>query len=200
MADLLPVDVRMPEPDRVRRAVEALARGELVVFPTETVYGLAADPRVAGAAERVYAVKCRDEGKPLAYLLADAGELAVFGVEPDGVAARLAAAFWPGPLTLVLPTEGGGSIGFRVPDHAVAVAVLRAAGGYLLVTSANRSGEAPAQTAQEAQNEVGDDVSIILDGGRVPGGVPSSVVKVTGENIEVLREGALSRAQIEAVY
>lgn len=111
MADLLPVNACAPEPDRVRRAAELLAHGELVVFPTETVYGLAADPRVAGAADRVYAAKNRDEGKPLAYLLADAKDLAAFGGAPDGMAARLTANSWPGPLTLVLPAQDGGSIG-----------------------------------------------------------------------------------------
>lgn len=198
MADVLLIDPRAPEPEPIRRAVEALASGALVVFPTETVYGLAVDPRVEGAEERVYAAKGRDPNKPLAYMLADPAQLAAFGVAPNGLAQRLANAFWPGPLTLVLEA-GGRSIGFRVPDHAVALAVLRAAGGPLLVTSANRSGAPAACTAAEAVAQVGSAVAVVLDGGPAPGGVASTVVKVDHDDMKILRHGALTEDQLRAV-
>ena len=133
----------------VERAAEALRRGALVILPTDTVYGVAVDPAAAGALERIYAAKGRDPGKPVPFLAADAAEVARAGAVMGWRARRLARRYWPGPLTLVLPM-GDGFEGFRVPDHPVTLAVLRAAGGLLRVTSANLSGQPAASDAAAA--------------------------------------------------
>jgi L-threonylcarbamoyladenylate synthase len=175
--------------------VSALARGELVVIPTETVYGLAADPRVSGAVEKIYGAKERPETKPIAFLAADVAQVAARGAVMEPAAVRLMRRFWPGPLTLVLKTPGG-FVGFRVPDYSVTLSLLWRAKSVLAVTSANRSGDQPALTAADAAEALGERVSLVLDAGVSPGGVPSTVVKVDGEKVDVLREGAIRRDEI----
>lgn len=185
------------ETDSVAEAVAVLKRGGLVVFPTDTVYGVAADQRVAGAVQRLCRAKGRDAAKPIPLLAACIEDVERFGVVAGPVERKLAAAFWPGPLTLVLKA-GAGTEGFRVPDCDVALALLRQT-GVLRVTSANLSGEPPALTAGEAVAALGDSVDLVLDGGLVRGGVPSSVVKVVDGRIEMLREGAITMSQMEKV-
>lgn len=192
---ILRIDPRHPDGKTLGEAVSALRGGELVVVPTETVYGLAADPRVPGAVERIYAAKGRSDDKPITLLAADLGQIRERGVGLSPAAERLAARYWPGPLTMVL-RAGDGFTGFRVPGYAVALAVLRAVGGALAVTSANRSGEPAALTADAAAEALGASVSVILDAGPSPGGVPSTVVRVDGERVEVLREGAIGAKEI----
>lgn len=176
-------------------AVDALRCGKLVVLPTDTVYGVAADPRVPGAVQRLFDVKGRDSGKPVALLAAGVEEVARYGVTLSALARKLAERFWPGPLTLVV-RAGEQWEGFRVPDHDVALALLRSVGGVLRVSSANRSGDPPALTARDAVRSLGRDVDVVLDAGQAPGGVASTVVKIDGEKMELIREGSLSRAQL----
>ncbi len=192
------LDPAHPDPEAIEQAVRALERGELVVVPTETVYGLAADPERAGALDRIYAAKGRPEDKPIPRLAADVRQVEREGAELEPAARRLAERFWPGPLTLVVPARSG-PVGFRVPNHAVTRALLRRMGRVLAVTSANRSGERPARTAQEAAAALGDAVALVLDAGPSPGGVPSTVVSVAGGRVEILREGAIARAEIAKV-
>ena len=189
------VDPERPDDTAIEAAVSALARGELVVLPTETVYGLAADPRVAGAMDRLYRVKARPEGKPVTRLAASVEQVATEAGGLTPAAEKLARRFWPGPLTLVLETTGGFE-GFRVPAHAVALAVLRRAGHVLAVTSANRSGAPPSRTAPDAMRSLGGCVAVALDAGASPGGVASTVVRVRGGEIEVLRPGAIPESEI----
>ena len=180
----------------IAEAAAALARGALVVVPTETVYGLAADPRVPGALEKIAGAKSRDRRKPVTLLAADVAQVrAACGGRLGCRARRLAGKFWPGPLTLVLKTRAGRE-GFRVPDHDVARVLIREAGAPLAVTSANRSGELPAVTARQAASALGGRVAMILDAGKSPGGVASTVVKVEGRRVEILREGAIPAAEI----
>jgi|APSaa5957512622_1039677.scaffolds.fasta_scaffold02426_4 L-threonylcarbamoyladenylate synthase len=174
----------------IEEAAAALLAGRLVVAPTDTVYGVCAHPDNVDAVEQLYVVKGRPETKPIPLLVADCAALSTIGVVLSPFEQRLAEAFWPGPLTLIVQTLTG-SEGVRVPDHDGMRDLLRAAGGVLRVTSANLSGESPALTADEARPTLGDRVAIILDGGPVSGGVPSSVVRITGQTLEVLREGAL---------
>jgi len=182
----------------VATAVAALERGELIVMPTETVYGLAADPRVPGTVERIYAAKQRDRGKPLQMLVSGVEVIAAMGFTLNAVERRLAERFWPGALTLIV-TDGERSEGFRVPDLDVALAVIRKAGGALRATSANTSGEPPALTAEDAAACLGDAVAVVLDGGTIVGGVASTVARVDEQGgIEVLREGGISRAALQA--
>lgn len=196
MPDRLP-----PDDAGLARAADLLRSGELVAFPTDTVYGiggLAGDPQVLA---RLLAAKGRSPEKGVPWLVGSFEEVARLGFRADERAERLAEQFWPGGLTLVLPAvDGAGTQAFRVPDHPITLALLAAAGP-LAVSSANRSGEPETLDADDvAIAFAGSDEPVAtLDGGRVPGGVASSVVDLTGERAVQLREGALSRAEIERV-
>jgi L-threonylcarbamoyladenylate synthase len=166
-------------------AVAALRAGGVVAFPTDTVYGLASLPGFEAA---VYAVKGRPEELPLILMAADPAQLEGL-VAVDRRARWYMKRWWPGPLTLVLPA-GEGTLGVRIPDHPLALDLLRAAGP-LLTTSANRHGEPPALTAEEASRLPG--LAGVLDGGRAPGGEPSTVIALLpGREMTVIREGAIS--------
>ena len=197
MEKLRRIDPQHPDPAGIQAALAALRRGELVIVPTETVYGLAADDRNAAAMERLFEAKGRPKDKPIALLAASVDELERHGAQLGPSGRRLAAIFWPGALTLVLNSPAGW-VGFRIPDHPVMLALLRAWGGVLAVTSANRSGEPPARTATEACAALEPFVALALDAGPAIGGVPSTVVKVDGDNVEILREGAISAEKIRA--
>lgn len=192
------LDAHTPAEAVVVAAVDALAAGRLVILPTETVYGLAADPLNPAAMARLFAAKTRDAGKPVAWLVAGPEHLAAARASISSAAAHLARRWWPGPLTLVLDTPKGPQ-GFRWPDHPVPVAVIRRLGRPIAATSANVSGEPDARTADEAVQALGGSVDLVLDGGPVPGGTASTVVRVSGAKVEVLREGAIPAAQIMAV-
>jgi L-threonylcarbamoyladenylate synthase len=177
-------------------AVNVLLAGGVVVIPTDTVYGIAAHPGRAAAVERIQAIKGRPAGKPIALLAADLAAVRAFGASLPSAACRLADAFWPGALTLVLPCRGVDE-GFRVPDHDAVRGLLAACGGTLRVTSANLSGAMPAVSAVEALRDVGLEADLVVDGGICPGGVASSVVRVgTDGTVAVLREGAIPAAEI----
>jgi tRNA threonylcarbamoyl adenosine modification protein (Sua5/YciO/YrdC/YwlC family) len=192
---MLRVDPRQPDPDVVGAAVAALARGDLVILPTETVYGVAADPRAPGAVEKIFPAKGRSPDKAVTLLAADEDQVRRQGAEFPPAARALAARYWPGPLTLVLKA-GREFVGFRVPAHAVALDVLRKAGSVLAVTSANRSGEPPARVAADAARALGSAVALSLDAGPSAGGVPSTVVRVDDARVDILREGAISSREI----
>jgi len=188
-------------------AAAALSAGRLVVVPTETVYGLAADPMAAGATDRVFAAKRRPRELTLPILVADV-EQARGVAALDSRAEALAAAFWPGALTIVTRRRGAssswdlgaqrGSIGVRLPDHPVALSLLRRSGP-LAVTSANVSGEPTALDCDGVLRDIGDHVAIALCWGPIPRGRSSTVVDVTGTEVQVLREGEISSAAIRAV-
>jgi L-threonylcarbamoyladenylate synthase len=178
----------------VEEAAAALARGELVAFPTDTVYGLAAGH---DHVRTLYEAKDRPKDKRIPVLLSDAANLEASALVTPAARA-LAQAFWPGPLTLVLVAPRRGTLAFRVPDHAVARRLIAASGGGLPVTSANRSGQPDARSAEEVLAQLEGRVALVLDGGRTPGGVPSTVVDCTTDQVKVLREGAISAAQIES--
>ncbi len=181
-----------PTPENIRRAAERARAGELVIVPTETVYGVAARADSPEAMARLYAAKGRDESKRIALFAEGIDAVRASGVPVDGIAERLAAAFWPGPLTMVLRNKAGGWDGFRVPDHAVARAWLRELRGVVpAVTSANRSGAPAAKTAPAAWDALAPHVALALDAGPVAAGVPSTVVKVAGGGVEILRAGAI---------
>lgn len=194
---ILVVNAARPEKSVVSAAAKALRSGALIILPTETVYGVAADPGVTGAEERIYVAKERDRGKPIPLLASGLQAVEAAGAALPPWARRLALRYWPGPLTLVLKcatrTEG-----FRVPDHAVALAVLKATGGLLRVTSANISGEPAARTVTSAVEALGEQVALALDAGPSPLGVESTVVDATGELPVILRQGALSRETVLA--
>jgi L-threonylcarbamoyladenylate synthase len=180
-------------------AAEALRRGELVVLPTDTVYGIAAHPSLPGAIARVYAVKERPAEKALPLLVASADQAAtVVAVSP--LAARLMAAFWPGGLTLVLHARAGGeTLAVRMPDHAVPLALIAALGAPLATTSANRSGQPSCTTAAAVQAQLPRGYAVLVDGGPSPGGLDSSVLDLSGAAPRLLRAGAIPTAALEAL-
>ncbi|MHB0968083.1 MAG: L-threonylcarbamoyladenylate synthase, partial [Bellilinea sp.] len=180
--------------------------GGLVAFPTDTVYGLAADPFNSVAIERLYAAKERDMSKAIAVLVGEVEQLVQITPGLPTQAEALAARFWPGALTLVvsrrpeLPAQLSAlpTIGVRMPDHPFALNLLQASGP-LATTSANRSGADNPLTAADVLDQLGGRIELVLDGGTCPGGVPSTVVDCTIPDVRILREGAISVEAIRAV-
>ncbi|MCL5104402.1 MAG: L-threonylcarbamoyladenylate synthase [Armatimonadetes bacterium] len=202
---VLKVDAINPYDEAVRRAAEAIRRGELVIFPTETVYGLAADALNVDAVRRVFDAKGRAEAHPLPVQIASVEQLAQIASEVSEDARVLATRYWPGPLTLVLPknptlpdlvTGGAETIGVRVPDHPVALALLRELGQPIVASSANKSGGEPPRDAEEAIGQLGQSVSVVLDAGPCRIGVASTVVDVSVRPARILRQGAISETDI----
>lgn len=192
----------------IAAAAGALKRGELVAFPTETVYGLGADATNDWAVALVFAVKDRPAFNPLISHVADAGAAFRLG-EFCAAAKRLALAFWPGPLTIVvqrakdcpvslLASAGLVSVALRVPDHPVALELLRAVARPIVAPSANPSGRVSPTTAEHVRKGLGGKVANILDGGRCRVGVESTVVSFLGERPTILRPGGIARDKIEA--
>jgi L-threonylcarbamoyladenylate synthase len=188
-----------PPSEAVEAAARALAVGDIVGIPTDTVYGLAADPFRTGAADRIFKVKGRPRNVELPVLVAGEDQALALCEAVPRAARRLMERFWPGPLTLVLPRradlqadlgEDDATIGIRCPGHPVPLAVCRAAGP-IATTSANRHGGAPFTTAREIVDAFAGDIALVLDGGTCAE-APSSVVDCTGEDVKLLREGRLA--------
>jgi L-threonylcarbamoyladenylate synthase len=191
----------------IARAAAALAAGGVVVLPTDTLYGLAADAFDPGGCARVFDVKTRPRSLPLPVLVRSPKQLVGLVGEPDPRAQRLMAAYWPGALTMVMRSvpdlvwdlgDADGTVAVRMPADDVALALI-AAVGPLAVTSANRSGEPAATTAAEALAQLGDRVDCYLDGGARRDSAASTIVDLTGPTVRVLREGALAGADVLAV-
>lgn len=194
--------------DVVQTAAEALAAGQLVVFPTDTVYGIACRADDEQAVKRLFAAKRRPLDRPLPLLLAAAEVLTEVMAEVDTVAFRLAQAFWPGALTIVVRkservldtvTAGKNTVGVRVPGLALTRAILAACSFPVAVTSANLSDAAPAIEVTDLPAELLQHVSVLIDGGRCPGEQPSTVVDTTVTPPRILRAGPITAAAIAAV-
>lgn len=184
-----------------RRALEVLRRGGVIVYPTDTVYGVGCRIDDEAAVRRIFTLKGRALTEPLPVLLADPADLDVYGTQLVAAARRLAALYWPGPLTIVvrrsprmpaLVAGGGETIGLRVPGHPVPRALIRELGVPLVGTSANTSGAPPPATVQQVVFDLGDRVDLVIDGGRCPLGQESTVVDATGDPPRVVRQGALA--------
>jgi L-threonylcarbamoyladenylate synthase len=189
-------------------ACAALKRGEVVGLPTETVYGLAGDAANADAVRRIFATKDRPADHPLIVHLADAAQLSHWAREVPEAAFRLAAAFWPGPLTMILKrapgvlhlvTGGQDTVGLRVPNHPVALALLQVFGGGLAAPSANRFGHISPTTAQHVRDEFGAAVPVVLDGGPCKVGIESTIVDLSGDAPRILRPGQIGADAIAHV-
>ena len=182
--------------EAVAAARKVLRAGGLVAFPTETVYGLCVDATIPAAVKKLYAAKGRDMRKACAVLVASraAAEKMTGGL--PSIAARLADHFWPGPVTLVVPGRRGNLVGLRLPRPALPRAIARAVGRPLLQTSANRAGQPAALNGAGVVAALGDEVDLLLDTGRAPGGQSSTVVRCDGKTYAVLREGAVPTATI----
>lgn len=201
------MQVLAPTPENVARAAQRLRHGGLVGMPTETVYGLAADARNAGAVARVFAVKGRPSSHPLIVHLAEAEAVRGWAARPDERTWLLAEAFWPGPLTLVLAsrpdvpgavTGGQATVAVRVPGHPVARALLMEFDG-VAAPSANRFGRVSPSTAAHVAEEFAGEDLIVLDGGPARVGLESTIVDLTGDQARVLRPGGVSVADLESV-
>jgi L-threonylcarbamoyladenylate synthase len=192
----------------IEQAVEALRAGDLVVFPTETVYGLGANASNPAAVRKIFEVKGRPPDHPVIVHLDDPRYLHRWVSEVPAVAEQLAAKFWPGPLTLILPkadnvndivTGGQSSIGIRIPSHPMAQQLLNAFGGGIAAPSANRYGRLSPTKPEHVRDELGDAVHVILDGGDSPIGLESTIVSCLDNQARLLRPGFITRSQLEQV-
>lgn len=198
----------MIAPDEIARAAALLRAGELVAFPTETVYGLGADAANPQAVARIFAAKGRPADHPLIVHLPDAAYLERWAVEIPEAARKLAAAFWPGPLTLILKrnstvpdavTGGQDTVGLRVPNHPLALALLHEFKGGIAAPSANRFGHISPTTAAHVAEEMGSSVAMILDGGACEVGIESTILDLSRGTPEILRPGMVGAGAIAAV-
>jgi L-threonylcarbamoyladenylate synthase len=195
---ILQVDPRDPDPAVVRQAAEMIRDGLVVAYPTDTLYGLAVDPRNAAAVRRLFELKGRPETSALTLIAADLAQVRAAGAM-TATAERLAARWWPGPLTILIAAQpilaretlaGGRTVGIRIPDHAVAVAFARDAGFCVTATSANRSGAAAAATPAAVVAAL-PDVDAVLDAGSARGGPPSTIADATAPQPALVRDGAI---------
>ena len=205
---LVQVDAEHPDPTIIAQAAELLRDGRLVAFPTETVYGLGANALDASAVARIYEAKGRPKYNPIIVHLAEMSQVPTVAAGWNDTADRLARAFWPGPLTLVLPktdavpesvTAGLPTVAVRVPEHPVARALLTAAGIPVAAPSANRSAQLSPTTGGHVLRSLGDAVDLILDAGRTPVGIESTVVDVTTPVPTLLRPGSISVEELTRV-
>ncbi len=196
------------DPAALDEAVAALRAGRLVAFPTETVYGLGADARNADAVDAIFRAKGRPATNPLIVHISGVAMAKVYARRWPDTARRLAMRFWPGPLTLVVPrsediapnvSAGLDTVGLRMPDHPIALALIHRFDGPLAGPSANRSTRVSPTTAGHVREELGDAVAVILDGGPCAVGIESTVLDLSGESPIILRPGGVSRRQIERV-
>jgi L-threonylcarbamoyladenylate synthase len=190
-------------PNAIQHAIDVLRNDGLVAFPTDTVYGLAAPVNNIESIKRLYVVKGRNNTKAIAVLLGDSNQLSQVTVDLSETAQKTADHLWPGPLTMIVPRNPAlpkilsplPTIGVRIPDHPVALALLKAAGP-LAVTSANLSGAANTLTAMQVMKQLKGRIHLIIDGGRTPSGVPSTVIDFTTPEPKTLREGPITLKQI----
>ena len=196
----LPVDPRHPNPARIAEAAAIIREGGIVAYPTDTLYGLAADPRNPRAVARLFAIKVRPADRAIPLIACDEAAAGQAGRFPPRTR-KLARHFWPGPLTLLVRADARlvqavhserRLVGVRVPDSVVARALAQAAGGLITATSANRSGSPATADPDEAQRRLGDSgLDLLLDAGPAPGGAPSTIVDVTAEPPLLDRPGAV---------
>ncbi|HEV2127387.1 MAG TPA: L-threonylcarbamoyladenylate synthase [Thermomicrobiales bacterium] len=197
-------------PRALEETIHTVQHGGVVAFPTDTVYGIGASLRHPDGLKRIYKIKGRDMVKPLPVLLSSIDHIDLVAEVPHPHILALLRHFWPGGLTVALPakpdipdevTHADGSVGVRVPDHSIALALCDRAGGALATTSANRSGEPPACSADDVIAAFGDRIDMVLRGGYTPGGEPSTVIRVEDDaTIAVIRAGSIESEEVENVW
>ena len=201
---VLPAD----EEGTIAEAASIILRGGLVVFPTDTVYGVGCHPFLPAATERIFRAKMRPRDKAIPLLVSGPEQLAAVVINVPSAAHRLMEAFWPGALTIVLPkhpslpdalTGGRASVALRMPDHPLVMALAEAISAPLAATSANLSGLPAATTATEAEKALGEVVDLVIDGGPCSGGVPSTVLDLTMKPPQVVRPGAICREELRRI-
>lgn len=193
-------------PNAIQHAIDVLRNGGIIAFPTDTVYGLAAPIDNVESIDRIYVAKGRNTTKAIAVLLGDPDQLDQVAINLTASARKMAEHFWPGPLTLIVPRHPAlpdvlaplPTIGVRIPDHPVALDLLKTTGP-LAVTSANISGEDNTMTAKQVLKQLKGRIHLIIDGGKTPGGIPSTVIDCTTPKPEVLRKGPIALKQIKKI-
>lgn len=196
---IIKIDPADPQETLLRDAAEVLRSGGLVIVPTETVYGIAADIDNKEAVERLYEIKGRPRTKPFSVLIHSEEQMEELAGDIPVAAYKLIDKFWPGPLTLVLKSRSGGTVGLRMPDNKIALKLLEFSGVNAACPSANLSGKPAPENFQEAIRDLDGRVDLAIDAGEVRLKKESTVVDLTGEQARILREGALKAEEIEAV-
>jgi L-threonylcarbamoyladenylate synthase len=204
--DRIRVDALNPDPVLLARAADVIRAGGVVAVPTDTLYGLAADPFNPKAVDRIFAAKGRADAQAVALVAADEAQVVACLGALTAIGRKLAAQFWPGPLTILMTaadalapnvSAGTGMVGVRVPDHRVARELCRLASSPLVATSANRSGQPPTRDADQVAAALGGSIDLLVDSGPTPGGAPSTIVDTSGEAPRLVREGAIDWERIE---
>ena len=199
-ASFLRIDSDQPSEQTLRLVASELSRGRLIAYPTDTLYGLAADPCNACAVDRIYRIKARSSLAPLPLIAANLEQVRVCVKSLSPLSYRLAERFWPGPLTLIYDAgetlapamlAGGKTVAIRVPAHPVAMGIARVFAHPITATSANLTGVEPVNEASAMAKELSDNLSLILDGGPTTGGLPSTIVDARGLQPVLIREGIL---------
>lgn len=206
--EYLKLDPVSPDPEVIRRAGDILKRGGLVAFPTETVYGLGGDALNREAARKIYAAKGRPSNNPLIVHIADMEHLEAIAAEIPEKARKLASIWWPGPLTMIFnkkdivpdATSGGlPTVAVRMPNHPIALDLIRAAGGFIAAPSANTSGRPSPTIAEHVREDLDGKIDMILDGGEVRIGLESTIVDFTDEIPMMLRPGYINMEKLEEI-
>ncbi len=208
MSKVIRIDPENPSAEAINLAANVLRDGGIVVFPTETVYGIGASANSSIGPQEIIDIKMRPKNKPLPWLVEDESALERYGVDVPEYAHRLAKTFWPGALTIVVKaadivapefTDERGTVALRCPDHEVVQELIRASGSAIIATSANTSGKPPAASFEELEERIVAAADLTLDGGETEHGVASTVVDCTGPEPVILREGAIPADAVMAV-
>ncbi len=208
MPEIITINPDHPEQDLIDRAVTILKEGGVIAYPTETFYGLGADAANEAAIEKIFTIKGRPSNNPVALIAGREEDIWPLVAEIPSAAQRLMKAFWPGPLTLILPaslavhsrlTAGTGTIGIRISSHPIASALARTLGGPITATSANISGREECMTADRVLKTLGGKLNAIIDGGPTMGGKGSTIVDMTAEPPAILREGTVPLSLLSSV-
>jgi len=204
-AELLKISPENPDPKAIRYAAEFIRRGELVAIPTDTFYGIAADPFNLAAVDQIYRVKGRPETRALPILVNTTTQAISLSRDVPYTFHKLAAKFWPGPLTLLVEASTGvplkvtahtGNVALRWPNSPIVNALISLTGGPITGTSGNISGQPACSTAMALLEQMGDRLPLIIDAGETPGNLASTIVKLDGDDCEIMREGVISEEQL----
>jgi len=195
MAKIIKINYQKPERKRIAEAIRVLRRGGLVIFPTDTVYGLGASIRFPKTVRKIYRIKRRSGKKPLVFLIGFKKDIGKFTDKLSNEAKRLVRDFWPGPLTLVFPSKKYKTIALRMPDHRIVLGLIRGAGP-LAATSANLSGKKDNVTLKTVENRLLKEADLCIDGGKAPRGSVSTVLNVINHPFQVIRGGCIKEKEL----
>jgi L-threonylcarbamoyladenylate synthase len=193
------INPKRPDKAKIAECAQAVSAGKLVAFPTETVYGIAANFLDEKAIGNLYRIKARPAHKPFTVHIADIGAVESLGCTITKEALRLAKKFWPGPLTMVLPLRSGKTLGFRMPANKIALELIKEAGVPVVAPSANLSGHKAPADPDEVLAQLDGKIDMLIDAGPTDVGVESTVIDMTATPPKILREGAIKREEIEKI-